>query len=73
MPPLGIIRILLVVIRYLANNDRDISHLTDQVIVNNQIKQDAFSNLKELLIQREMHNVLHVLRETIRGKVTSNL
>ena len=73
MPPLGMIRILLVVIRYLANYNRDISHLTDQMIVNNQINQDAFSSLEELLIQREMQNVLHVLRETIRGKMTSNL
>lgn len=72
MPPLGIMRFLLVVIRYLTNYDRDISHVIDRVIVNNQINQDEFSNLEKQLIQREMQNVLHVLRETMRGKMTGN-
>lgn len=69
MPSLPILQFLLVVIRYLASNHHDILRATDQAIVNNQFNQDAITNLQELLQERQMHNVLHILRETIAGKI----
>ena len=69
MPSLPILQFLLVVIRYLASNHHDILHVADQAIVNNQFNEDAFTNLQELLQERQMLNVLHILRETIAGKM----
>ena len=68
-----IIQVLLFVIRFFANNDEDIRHTLDEVLVNGEVNRNALRRLEELLIEKEMRDVLQLMRETMRGKMRRSL
>ena len=64
-----IIQVLLFVIRFFANNDEDIQHTLDEVLVNGEVNGEALTRLENQLIGKEMRDVLQLMRETMRGKM----
>ena len=69
--PLSIetIQVLLFEIRFFANDDEDIQHTLDEVLVNGEVNREALTRLEELLIGKEMRDLLQLMREIMRGKM----
>ena len=63
---------LLFVIGFYTNHDPAITHELNQVIVNGVVNPNALSNLENLIIQRQMRDVLQIMRQTLRGKITTS-
>ena len=72
MPSVEIIQALLFIIGFYTNHDPAITHELNQVIVNGQVNPNALSNLEDLIIQRQMLDVLQIMRQTLRGKMMTN-
>ena len=67
---LEIRKVMVFVIRCLANNDHDITHELDQIIA--QGNQNALRNLEDLAEQKQMNDVLRIIRESLQGKMSTN-
>ena len=69
MVPIEKIQELLLQIWFYTTNDADIAQQLTQILVNGEVNTNELRNLEELLIEKQMREVLQLLRETMRGKM----
>ena len=69
MSSIEMIQALLLEIHFYTSNDEDIARVLGHVLVEGQVNTNALKNLEELLIQKQMRNVLQLMRQTLRGKM----